>query len=237
MLPSKWEPEIFAAERDYIIVRKPPGVETTSENGSLELLSPLRRLLGDPGLRPVHRLDRDTSGAQLFARNPEAEKTFLRLFRERLVEKRYLAFCLGAPRNRRGTINRNLSEWSGGQRPVRTLRRGGLTASTGYECLALSGWLPGGWRAGFLSFAPRQGRTHQIRVHASALGYPVLGDDRYGERAFNKLAKEHLGLTRQALHAWRLAFEWKGKKMEAICPLPEDMRQAGEKAGLSMEGW
>jgi RluA family pseudouridine synthase len=223
---------LIAENAAFAAFHKPPGMETVSEGGGPELLALAREMLGDKGLCPVHRLDRDTSGVQVFARNPEAEKELVRLFRERLVEKTYLAFCLGVPRNQSGTVNRSLSGWSGGRRPVRVMKNGGLAASTHYETLASSGELAGGWRLSFLSFRPRQGRTHQIRVHAAAIGHPVLGDDQYGERRFNKLARETLGLSRQALHAWRLAFEWRGSRVEAVSPLPPDMASAGKRAGL-----
>ncbi|MDR1534667.1 MAG: RNA pseudouridine synthase [Planctomycetota bacterium] len=229
------KPALLAGGPDFVIFYKPPGLETISgEGGEAGLLGLARELLDEPGLLPVHRLDRDTSGAQLFARHPAAEKGLVRLFRERRVDKTYLALCLGVPPNGKGVINRGLSPWSGGRRPIRILKRGGLAASTAYERLAASAELPGGWRAGLLSFSPRQGRTHQIRVHAAAFGHPVLGDDRYGDRAANKLARDSLGLGRQALHAWRLAFDWRGERVAAVCPLPGDLRRAGEKAGFAL---
>ena len=224
---------LIAENAAFAAFHKPPGVETVSEDGGPELLSLARGMLEGDFLRPVHRLDRDTSGVQIFARSPGAEKRLVRLFRERLVEKTYLALCLGVPRNSSGTINRGLSGWSGGRRPVRVVKKDGLAASTSYEALAASGEMAGGWRLSFLSFRPRQGRTHQIRVHAAAIGHPVLGDDQYGERPFNKLAGKTLGLRRQALHAWRLSFEWEGGRAELTDPLPDDMAAAGERAGLS----
>lgn len=270
-------------------------METVSLEGGAELTALARELTGESGLAPVHRLDRDTSGAQLFARHPAAEKRLLQLFRQRLMEKTYLALCLGAPRNASGVINRNLSEWEGGRRPVRVLKKGGLEASTGYRVLGSavfpSGagetfFKPGGafakpnspfpipkgafpkqngpfptpnspfpkqngafpkpngtppesgassveWKAGLLAFFPRQGRTHQIRVHAAALGHPVLGDDQYGDRAANREAKHILTLRRQALHAWRLAFVWGEREVEVFCPLLDDMEEALRRLGMA----
>ncbi len=218
---------------DFVVLAKPPGMETVSEDGGPELLATARTLLNDPGLLPVHRLDRDTSGAQVLARNQAAEAELAKLFRQRKVEKTYLALCLGVPRNRNGAINRNLSEWGGGRRPVRVVKQGGLEASTHYEVLGASNPLPDGWKVGLLAFSPHQGRTHQIRVHAASLGYPILGDDQYGDRAANQRVKQLFGLKRQALHAWRVAFEWRGKRVEAVCPAPEDM--AGMMEGLGLK--
>lgn len=232
LFDSFGEPALLREEDDFLIVAKPPGLETISQDGGPELTGLLRKARGEPGLAPAHRLDRDTSGTQLLARNGRAEVELIRLFRERRVDKTYLALCLGAPRNRRGTINRNLSEWGGGRRPVRILKKGGLEASTAYEVLAVSKELAEGFKLSVVAFSPHQGRTHQIRVHAAGLGYPILADDQYGDRPANRLAKTMLGLKRQALHSWRLSFPWKGGIAAAECPLPDDMRTAIEKAGL-----
>ncbi|MDR1612533.1 MAG: RluA family pseudouridine synthase [Planctomycetota bacterium] len=218
------------AEPDFAAVAKPPGIETVSAAGAPDAVSLARNRLGWESALPVHRLDRDTSGALLVARTPEAEKELTRLFRERLVVKRYLAISLGAPFNRSGVINRNLSDWDGGRRPVRVVKgNGGLEASTDYRVVAVgpdSGFF--GREAGLIVFSPHQGRTHQIRVHAAALGHPLLGDDRYGDRVANKAARDRLGIRRQALHSWRLAFPWKGGRKEVVCDPPPDLARAME---------
>lgn len=230
MLDDGTEPYAVLETPDFIVFAKPPGMETVSRDGGPELAAIARRMLGEPGLTPAHRLDRDTSGAQLFARNPAAAAALEQLFRRREVKKTYLALCVGSPRNRTGVINRNLSEWEGGRRPVRVLKRGGLEASTEYEVVEPGREVADGLRVGLLAFRPRQGRTHQIRVHAASLGYPIVGDDQYGDRPANRLAKAILGIGRQALHSSRLAFMWKGRQVEAACPLPGDMRAAAEAA-------
>ncbi len=214
---------ILYENSDFFLFAKPAGIETAAEGGGADFLALAREATGEPGLLAAHRLDRDTSGALLLARTPGAEKALADLFRRRLVEKTYLALCLGAPRNATGTVNRRLSEWSGGRRPVRVLKQGGLEASTAYAVLAVSGRLEEDFRVSLVAFHPHQGRTHQIRVHAAALGYPILGDDQYGDRKANAGAKRLLGLRRQALHASRLAFPWHGGAVDALCPLAEDM--------------
>lgn len=199
-------------------------METISRDGGRELALLLRERFSEPGLMPVHRLDRDTSGAQLFARNPAAEKALAALFRKREVEKTYLALCLGEPRNRTGRINRPLSEWEGGRRPVRVVKSGGLEAATEYKVLDAA--TKNGMKISLVAFSPHQGRTHQIRVHAASLGYPVLGDDQYGDRAANRTAKEKFDLPRQALHSWKLEFPWKNGRISIACPLRSDMAGA-----------
>lgn len=230
MLHYSGDIPILRIEADFVVFAKPPGLETISQDGAPDLTALVRRQMDEPSLTPAHRLDRDTSGVQLFARNPAAERELTALFRRRAVEKTYLAICLGVPRNRTGSISRNLSEWSGGRRPVRVLKSGGLEAVTDYRLLAASPALADGFRASLLAFSPHQGRTHQIRVHAAAFGYPILADDQYGDRPANRLARDLLGLRRQALHSWRLGFDWGNARVESVCPLARDLLPAAERA-------
>lgn len=218
------------SDTEMLVVSKPAGLETISQDGLPDLTGLLRERLGLPTLTPAHRLDRDTSGAQLFARTSSAERDLTALFRKRDVGKTYIALCLGVPRNRNGRIRRNLSEWSGGRRPVRVLKTGGLEAETEYRILTVSRELPDIPKTSLIAFSPRQGRTHQIRVHAAAFGYPILGDDQYGDRPSNRSAKTFLGIRRQALHSWRLEFMWRGQRVAVSCPLPEDLLKAAETA-------
>lgn len=219
-------PSIILQTPDLLVAAKPSGLETISQTGAPDLTALLRRLRNEPSLAPAHRLDRDTSGAQLFARTAQAEKELAALFKQRLVDKGYLALCLGVPRNRHGTINRNLCEWSGGRRPVRVLKKGGLEASTAYRVLAADVPDAADIRASVIVFQPHQGRTHQIRVHSAAFGYPILGDDQYGDRNANTIVRRLCGLKRQALHSWKLSFSWRGKPLNAVCPPQKDMSDA-----------
>lgn len=226
MPDSRDEPTLLYQNPDLAVFAKPPGMETISQDGVPDFQQCVRTARGEAGLTAVHRLDRDTSGAQLFARTPEAEKALVALFRQRQMRKSYLALCLGAPRNRTGSIQRRLSEWSGGRRPVRVLKQGGLEASTDYRVLARADAPVEAGCVSLVAFHPHQGRTHQIRVHAAALGYPIFGDDQYGDRAANRVAKQVWGLKRQALHSWRLAFPWRGGEVDAGCDLLPDMERA-----------
>jgi len=206
-------------------------------------LSFVRLATGNPAWRPVHRLDRDTSGVLLAACDPAVLAVAEAWFRERRVEKTYLALCLGSPFNRTGTVRRALSGWEGGRRPVRTVRRGGAEAHTAYRVLAASG--AGPRSASLIAFRPREGRTHQVRVHAAALGHPVLGDDQYGDRPANRHWRLAAGLTRQALHAWKAILpaggdagpsgpEGGGGPSIVTAPVPGDVAAAADAA---VPGW
>jgi tRNA pseudouridine32 synthase/23S rRNA pseudouridine746 synthase len=163
----------------------------------------------------VHRLDTDTSGCLLLARNPKALKRFAAAFEKRLVGKRYLAILAGVPEVKEGTVELALSKISS---PVKGWRiipaRKGKPAVSHWRVLAEHGG-----RA-LVEFRPETGRTHQLRVHAaSGLGVPLLGDPVYGE------AK---GAQRTMLHAVDIEVAREGKgAIVAMAPLPADFIALG----------
>ena len=164
---------------------------------------------------PVHRLDRDTSGCLLLARNPRALKRFAKAFEQRLVGKRYLGVVRGAPEAEEGVISlalAKISSASGGWRMIPA--RKGKPAITRWRKLAGQGGLT------LVEFIPETGRTHQIRVHAAAgLGLPLLGDPVYGDGK---------GAARTMLHASELTVPREGKEpVVAKAPLPADFAALG----------
>lgn len=164
---------------------------------------------------PVHRLDTDTSGCLLLARNPKALKRFAKAFEERVVEKRYLGILDGEPAEDEGTIALSLSKISSAEKGWRMIvAKKGKPSVTHWRVLARSGG-----RA-LVEFRPETGRTHQIRVHAaSGLGVPLLGDPVYG------MGK---GASRTMLHAAGLVVPRAGKpSVEATAPLPPDFAALG----------
>lgn len=164
---------------------------------------------------PVHRLDRDTSGCLLLARNPKALKRYSAAFEERLVEKRYLGILAGETEGEEGMISLALSKVSTAKDGWRMIpARKGKPAVTHWRRLAVVGGLT------LVEFRPETGRTHQIRVHAaSGLGAPLLGDPVYGAGK---------GATRTMLHAAGLTVP-RGEKppIVASSPLPADFAALG----------
>jgi tRNA pseudouridine32 synthase / 23S rRNA pseudouridine746 synthase len=164
---------------------------------------------------PVHRLDRDTSGCLLLARNPKALKRFAAAFERREVEKRYLGIVAGAPPGGEGTITLSLSKISSERDGWRMVAaRKGKPAVTHWRALASAGGLT------LIEFRPETGRTHQIRVHAAVgLGLPLLGDPVYGPGG---------GAGRTMLHAEALTIPRPGKPaVAAHAPLPADFASCG----------
>ncbi len=225
---SECEYEVLFDDEHLLAINKPAAWETVVKGGTGGrcLTSQLRRWLDLPALEPAHRLDRDTTGVQLFGKDRETVSRLHGMFRERRVRKEYLALCLGIPPNAGGVIRRRLSKWGGGRRAVRVIKgRGGLEAETVYERLAVNDPRLAEVACSLLLLKPHHGRTHQVRVHASALGYPVLGDDQYGDRGVNKQVRQATGLRRQALHAWKISFghPWTAALVCVEAPVMPDM--------------
>ncbi len=164
---------------------------------------------------PVHRLDTDTSGCLLLARNPKALKRFARSFEERAVGKRYLGILAGVPQDSEGTVELALSKISSAEKGWRMIPARQGKAS-------LTHWRIVGEHEGraLVEFTPETGRTHQIRVHAaSGIGIPLLGDPVYGKKQ---------GAPRTMLHAAGLTVAREGKPaIEASAPLPPDFHALG----------
>tara|TARA_R110000751_G_scaffold2018_8_gene8766 strand:- start:102915 stop:103571 length:657 start_codon:yes stop_codon:yes gene_type:complete len=164
---------------------------------------------------PVHRIDTDTSGCLLLARNPKALTRFSRAFEERRVEKRYLGVLAGVPSASEGTIELSLSKISSAEKGWRMIAaKKGKPSITHWRVLAeIDG------RA-LLEFRPETGRTHQIRVHCEAgLGLPLLGDPVYGDGK---------GAPRTMLHAAAITVPREGKPpIAATAPVPRDFIALG----------
>jgi tRNA pseudouridine32 synthase/23S rRNA pseudouridine746 synthase len=165
---------------------------------------------------PVHRLDQDTSGCLLLARNPKALKRFSAAFEERQVDKTYIGLVAGELASEAGTIELSLSKISSEKDGWRMIAaKKGKPAVTHWERLAVHDGVT------MVRFKPVTGRTHQIRIHALAgLGFPLVGDPVYG--------KKDRRVTRTMLHASALVLH-RGDKppVAAASPLPADFAILG----------
>jgi 23S rRNA pseudouridine955/2504/2580 synthase len=212
-----------------IVIDKPAGVAVHGGSGvSFGVIEALRSARPDETLELVHRIDRDTSGLLLISRKPAALRALHALMRDGQVEKRYLALVKG--------------KWELGKKridvPLRTdIRVGGERTVKAHESgkEAASVFKPVqffGKQASLVEVELETGRTHQIRVHAAHAGYPLAGDEKYGEADFNeKMAG--LGLKRMFLHAHQLSFTWPdtGVEFTASAPLPADLKAVLDSLG------
>ena len=208
-------------DEHVLVIDKPAGLAVHGGSGvSVGLIEALRGLRPHtPFLELVHRLDRETSGCLLLAKSRNALLAMHDSLREGGMDKYYLALVAGA--------------WQGGARKVEAaLEKGRLSGGERHVQVGAEG------KESASNFTPREkfaqatlveihlltGRTHQARVHAQHTGHPIGGDDKYGDRDFNLLLKQH-GLDRLFLHAERVYFRHPlgGRKMHAKAPLPVEL--------------
>lgn len=231
--------EILFEDDDLVVINKPPGMVVHPARGhwSGTLASALQFHFGStlstaggpsrPGI--VHRLDRDTSGVILVARSDLAHAKLSRQFAQRTIEKEYYALVSGVPLRDRDVIDCPIG-FHPHQREKMAIRHDDLESRPAQTFFEVTERF-----AGFaaLRLIPKTGRTHQIRVHLSHIGCPVLCDKQYGGRSQitrgeirRDTADQQILLDRQALHARRLKFEHPhdGRSLIIEAPIPADMQ-------------
>ncbi len=209
--------EILYEDDDVIAINKPPFMPThpSHEHQSDTLANALAFYFKNKGVnfvfRAVNRLDRDTSGIVLVAKNKNSAFVLARQISEFKVTKRYIALACGEIIGK-GEIEGNIRRIEDG-RMNRGVFPDGQYALTEYEALCFKNGIS------TLLVTPKTGRTHQIRVHLSHIGHPILGDTLYGDENGSNL------ISRQALHAYSLTFSHPttNKKITVTAPIPNDM--------------
>lgn len=167
-------------------------------------------------IRPINRLDRDTSGITLFAKNAYIQDQLARQMKDNRVYKAYLGIVHGVFSPEKGTIRLPIARKEGSIME-RVIDSSGYDSITHYETIKVHNDLS------LVKFVLETGRTHQIRVHSKAMGHPLLGDGLYSDIVTNLIG-------RQALHSHQLSFDHPitGKRIELVSPLPEDMKRVLE---------
>jgi tRNA pseudouridine32 synthase/23S rRNA pseudouridine746 synthase len=211
-----WENYVLFIDGEAIVIDKPAGLAVYPGSKTRESLEDYLHHFRFGFQReplPVHRLDRDTSGCLLLARNPKAHKRFQRAFEDKKVTKTYVAVLNGVPGTSEGTIDMALGKVSSAEEGWRMVHDPEGRPS-------VSHWKVAAVREGraVVIFSPETGRTHQLRVHAAdGLGIPIAGDPVYGA-----------GRGPMLLHALSIRVERECKKpVEATAPLPPTFVSAG----------
>ena len=210
--------DILFEDGEALVIDKPGGLPMDTPRKGGEALTDRYEELKLGFQRPpvpCHRLDADTSGCLLLARNPKAAKRFMRAFEERTVQKRYFGILDGVPDAEEGEVALSLAKVSSAAKGWRMIpARKGKAALTRWRVAAVQDG------KALVAFEPETGRTHQIRVHAaSGIGIPLVGDPIYGR---GRNAKRTL------LHAASLVVPREGKPdITATSPLPADFADFG----------
>jgi RluA family pseudouridine synthase len=201
-------------DESLLVINKPAGLavhegKTVSKQESL--LGTLEGQYRDRGIKPqlVHRLDKDTSGLLLVAKNPQTAAELEHVFETGKVDKEYLCLVVGRLQTNEGKIDLPLPGREG--KPVRALTR--FRVVKRYSEVTL------------VRVASETGRLHQIRLHFAKLGYPVVMDDQHGDFGFNKRFRKEFALKRQFLHAEKLRLNYAGKQREWTAPLASDLER------------
>lgn len=218
---------VIYEDKNFLALNKPAGIAVhrgagiksqTLVDWLIERYPEVKSVGDDPEERPgiVHRLDKDTSGVMLVARNQETFESLKRLFKARRVEKTYLALAVGAPKKSSGIIDEPIGRMASRRTKRGTGKNilGARQAITEYRVLERLGGYS------LLEVRPKTGRMHQIRVHLASIGAPVVGDKTYGgARA------EFSGLERNFLHAFSIEFSYpEGRRWRFEAALPEDLQ-------------
>jgi len=220
--------EVIYEDEDIAVINKPSGIVVHPAPGHYDdtlvqgLILKLKNLSGIGGkIRPgiVHRLDKDTSGIMLVAKNDFAHKKLVEAFKERLIEKNYIALVYGRLTQKKGKIETFIGRHPIARKKMAVLKEGKL-AITFYEVLEIFN------KASLVLAKPVTGRTHQIRVHFSYIGHPVLGDSIYGG-----LKHDLLKPPRLMLHAYEIVFKHPrtNEEMKFRVPIPEEFQSYIEK--------
>jgi len=198
--------EILFEDEWLLAVYKPAGMVVHGGSGhGAGLIEALKEVRGLADLRLAHRLDRDTSGVLLLAKNLEALRKLTESFRERDMQKTYFAWVQGHPYPHAGRMKSNLSKGVvvGGERMVID-DEDGKESITDYQVVLETE--RNGYEYALVALNPHSGRTHQLRVQLQSEGHAILGDPKYAEKEDIQKFKK-LGGKGLALHAWRLRFE------------------------------
>jgi 23S rRNA pseudouridine1911/1915/1917 synthase len=228
---------------DFVALNKPPGLlsipDREGKDISLKIL--LQQKYGS--IFTVHRLDRETSGIIVFAKNEATHRHLSRQFEERKTEKIYVGLVIGSAADKKGSVNASIAEHAV-KKGMMIIHQRGKEALTDYEVLQDFGIYS------WMQFRIHTGRTHQIRVHMKDIGHPIVCDELYGDgkpvllssfkpkyNLSKKEEEEKPILPRLALHAYKLKFkDISGRPIALEAPVPKDLKATLQQLGKWKKG-
>ncbi len=191
--------KIIYDDENIVIVNKPQDVLVQGDGINIGLDKMVNDYFGTQNIVPCHRLDRNTSGLIIFAKNEMAEETISEMLKQHMIRKVYRCRVVGHPKNKKATLTAYLFKDSKTSQVIisNEKKKGYVEIVTKYEVIAYNND-----GTSTLEVELVTGRTHQIRAHLAFIGYPILGDGKYGKNEINKKFK----LTRQELTAYKIIF-------------------------------
>lgn len=219
---------VIYQDSDVIGLNKPPGLAVQGGSGTLRhvdrLLPALQGRKDERAPRLVHRLDKDTSGVLVVARNAYTARVLTGAFKDKTCRKVYWALVKGVPKLREGKISAPVEKSLSGQKEIMVVSKSGKPAVTLYKVMDFAGD-----EVSWLALSPLTGRTHQIRVHLAHIGHPILGDGKYGGK------DSRFGDLSQKLHLHSAALSFPhpdGGIKEITAPLPPHMAESFKYLGF-----
>jgi 23S rRNA pseudouridine955/2504/2580 synthase len=217
---------IIFEDNKILVINKPSGIAAHGGSGiNFGVIETLREARPDiKNLELVHRLDRDTSGCIILAKKKSALRELHKLIRDGEVLKKYILMVRGQWKNGERIVDVPLlkNQLSSGERIV-TVTQEGKESVTIFRPIKVSAQMS------LIEAELKTGRTHQIRVHATHIGYPIAGDEKYGDKEFNQEMKL-LGLKRLFLHAKEMRFTWSdGTKVNLVAALDPQLKEIIQK--------
>lgn len=232
LVPEDIPLDIIYEDSDIIVVNKGPDMVVHPAHGNYSgtlvnaLLYHTKELSGINGdIRPgiVHRLDKDTSGIIVVAKNDVAHENLAKMFKEKNLEKTYMCIAKGIFKDKEGRLETLIGRDPKDRKKMAVVEENGKLAISNYKVLDESK------NHSLVEVKIETGRTHQIRVHMKYLNHPIMGDTTYGNGSD--------GAKRQILHAYKLKFihPGTGEEMTVCAPLPEDFKGAAKHVGLDIK--
>lgn len=229
LIPQNLPLKVLYQDEYLVAVSKPPHMVVYPcighSNGTVmnAVAYHIKKLANAGGpLRPgvVHRLDKDTSGAMIIALDDNAYYGLVELFKKRQIKKEYIALIYGTIKDS-GKITLPIGRAAHDRKKMSTKSKTAKEAVTEWNTVKNFN------NCSLVKINIITGRTHQIRVHFSSIGHPVLGDRVYGRKTYIELKKGKINIPRQMLHSYKIEFihPIKGQKIEIIAPIPEDMEK------------
>ncbi len=238
------EPTVIYEEPDFAVINKPAGllvhdsrfkiptfikISAGKQNSGITVVSWLlkkypevKKVGDDPATRPgiVHRLDKDTSGVMIIPRTQAAFVYFKNLFQTKQIKKTYSALVYGAPREKKGIIEKPIGLISGSLKRTVFIKNAKMVKEAITKYAVMKTFEINGVKVSLLRVEPLTGRTHQLRAHLSSIGCPIVGDTLYGPK------KQSIAAPHQLLHADAIEFSTPdGKRLTISADAPEEWKK------------